>query len=471
MLRLELTRGEGRLADQAVSRITEMIQSGSLPTGHKLPSVRGFAEQNDISKSTAVTVYDRLVASGLVSSRSKVGFFVASRTAPLELADASEPCEREVDPLWMMRQALKDDPSMLKPGCGWLPDDWLDGDSIRRSLRKISRSADAQLVGYGQPLGFAPLRHQLQIVLASREIAAVPSQIMLTDSVSQAIDLIVRFLVKPGETVFVDDPGYFNLLNNLRVQRTNIVGIPYTRTGPDLEAFAAAAERERPALYITNSALHNPSGATLSPATAHQLLKLAEQYDIPILEDDIYADFEETPSARLATLDQLDRVIHVGSFSKIMSAACRCGWIACRQDWLEGLRDLKLAIAVTSNELSAQLVHNVLQDGGYRRYVAGVRERLGRTSIVVRRQIEQTGLKLWTEPAGGIFLWAKLPKGVDATEIARQTAREGIALAPGNVFSVSRSASEYLRFNIAQSRNQKIYENLARAIDEYKIPA
>lgn len=466
MLRLDLQRGKGRLADEAVARISEMIQAGQLAAGHKLPSVRSFAEANAISKSTAVTIYDRLVTSGVVVSKHKVGFFVASVRSPLELADTIDFAEREVDPLWVARQAFMGDQSMLKPGCGWLPDDWLDCDNLRRALRKVSRTPDAQLTNYGSPLGYAPLRSQLELILAGREIAVQSRQIILTDSASQAIDLITRMFVKAGDAVFVDDPGYYMLLSNLRAQRANVIGIPYTRTGPDVEAFARAAEHQRPVLYITNSSLHNPTGATLTASTAHQILKIAEQHDIAILEDDIYADFEETPSSRLATLDQLDRVITIGSFSKTLSAACRCGWIACRKDWLEGLADLKLATSLTSNELSAQLAHAVLKDGSYRRHVAAIRERLRRATVTVSRQIERAGLSLWMEPAGGMFLWARLPAGVDATEVARQASREGIAMAPGNAFSISRSAGEYLRFNIAQSRHERIYDCLARAIDD-----
>ena len=150
-------------------------------------------------------------------------------------------------------------------------------------------------------------------------------------------------MIQPGDTVFVDDPCYFNLLANLRAHRAQVIGIPFHRTGPDLDTFAALAAQHRPVLYITNSALHNPTGSTLTPAVAHRLLKIAETFDIAILEDDIYADFEEQPAPRLAALDQLNRVIYTGSFSKTLSAASRCGWIAARQDWIEGLTDLRMA--------------------------------------------------------------------------------------------------------------------------------
>ena len=155
---------------------------------------------------------------------------------------------------------------------------------------------------------------------------------MLTASGTQAIDLICRLLLKPGDTVLVDDPCYFNFRALLRAHQVRIVGVPYTPTGPDMAAFEASLTAERPRLYITNSALHNPTGATLSPQAAHRLLSAASAHDLTIIEDDIFADFEPEPSSRLAVLDGLNRVIRIGSFSKTLSASdplrlhrCTCG--------------------------------------------------------------------------------------------------------------------------------------------------
>src|SRR5690606_3707414 len=107
---------------------------------------------------------------------------------------------------------------------------------------------------------------------------ASPDQIMLTDSGTQAIDLLCRFLLEPGDTVLVDDPCYFNFHALLRAHRARIVSVPYTPTGPDVDAFASTVEEHRPRLYITNSGIHNPTGATLSPVTAHRVLKIANQF-------------------------------------------------------------------------------------------------------------------------------------------------------------------------------------------------
>lgn len=143
--------------------------------------------------------------------------------------------------------------------------------------------------------------------------------------------------------MLVDDPCYFNFHALLKAHRVNIVGVPYTATGPDIDAFGAALLAHSPRLYITNSGIHNPTGATLSPVTAHRLLKLADNSSLVIVEDDIFGDFENAPAPRLSAFDGLSRVIQIGSFSKTISASIRCGYIAARSDWIESLVDLKIA--------------------------------------------------------------------------------------------------------------------------------
>jgi DNA-binding transcriptional MocR family regulator len=454
----------GTLVEQVVRGIAGLIESRQLPIGRKLPSIRAFASANGISKSTVVEAYDRLIAQGLLISRHKVGFFVAGPRPVLDLTASTPHAERDTDPMWVLRNTLLPNPGLLQPGCGWLPEDWLNGAGLRRALRAVARSPSAQLTRYGHPLGFAPLRAQLQIVLAGRGVEAPPGRIIVTDSTTQAIDLIGRLLLQPGDKVFVDDPGYYNFLANLRVHHVQVIGVPFRQDGPDTETFASLAAEHKPRLYITNATLQNPTGATLAPAVAHRLLKIAEAHDITIIEDDIYADFEEHPTPRLAAMDQLNRVIYTGSFSKTLSAASRCGWIAARQELIEGLTDLRMATIVSNNELAAQVLHQLLTDGNYRKHVEGLRDRLRAASVRVRKQLEARGLSLWTKSKGGMFLWAMLPEGFDSVEIARRAMADGIALAPGNVFSVSCSATRFLRFNVAQSENKRLYDCIGNVL-------
>jgi len=454
------------LIERVMDNIRERIASRTLAPGARLPSIRRFAGEQGVSTSTVVEAYERLVADGVIAARPGSGFYITGKTRPLVLAEAEPRRERAIDPMWIMRQSLEADGTALKPGCGWLPETWMPADAIRRGLRAAARTGGASLVEYGTPLGFPLLRAQLSRRLSDRGIEASPQQILLTDSGTQALDLVCRLLVERGDTVLVDDPCYFNFLGLARAHGARVIGVPLAPSGPDLAAFAAAAAEHRPRLYLTTAGLQNPTGASTAPAVAHGLLKLADAHDVIVVEDDIFADLEPTPAGpRLAALDGLARVVQVGSFSKTLSASVRCGFIATRPDWVEALVDLKLATTFGSGDLSARLIHALLTDGSYRRHVEGLRGKLARALGETARQLDRVGLRLWTEPRGGLFLWAELPEGIDSGEVARRAMADGVVLAPGNAFSVGQTAGRYLRFNVAQSGSARMFEGLKQAIE------
>jgi len=448
------------LVEQVVCYLCESIESKQVLPGTKLPSIREFATASKISKSTVVEAYDRLVALGLISSKSKSGFHVLGRPAVLNIARQGTITERAVDPFWMLRHSLQLPSEFLRPGCGWLPTDYLNGEGIRRALGSVRRESDVTLTEYGHPAGFRNLREQIQRYLAARDIEVGVDQIVLTDSGSQALDLAIRLLVQPGDTVFLDDPCYFNFQASLKAHRVNVVGVPLTPSGPDLIEFEQAIARSRPRLYITNSILHNPTGTSFTPAHAHRILLLARQYDFAIIEDDTFADLNEGHGTRLSSLDQLQRVIYVSSFSKTLSGAVRCGHIAAKPEWIDSLVDLKLATSFGSNELSARLVHKLLIDGTYRKHVEGIRQRLRRASVATRKQIKNCGMRIWGDPEDSLFLWAEASIDCDTSKVAKKALQNNILLAPGSVFSVTKTANRFIRFNTANSQDSRIFEFL-----------
>jgi len=237
------------------------------------------------------------------------------------------------------------------------------------------------------------------------------------------------------------------------------------RSGPDIAAFEAALHAYRPRLYITNSALHNPTGATMSPQTAHRLLSAAAAHDLVIVEDDILVEFEPSPSPRLAVLDGLDRVIRIGSFSKTLSASARCGYVAARADWIDGLVDLQVATSFGGpSPMATELLADVLAGGSYRKHIGELRQRLARSRDQAAQRLASLGIVPWTMPRGGFYLWCRLPDGLDSADIARRCMDEGVILAPGNVFSISQSAAPFLRFNVAQMEGDRVYEALRIAM-------
>ncbi len=437
--------------------------------GARLPSVRAQAQAMKLSVSTVVEAYERLAAEGIISSRPGSGFYVNGPVAPLALAEVGPKLDREIDPLWISRQSLETGVSVLKPGCGWLPASWMYEAGMRRALRALARASTAELTEYSTPLGHPALRQFLVRRMAAIGIDAVPEQIMLTESGTQAIDLICRFFLEPGDTVLVDDPCYFNFHALLKAHRVRAVGVPYTPHGPDIEAFGAALKEHSPRIYITNSGVHNPTGAVLSPVIAHRLLKLADTADLVIVEDDIFADFEIDPAPRLAAFDGFTRVIQISSFSKTVSASLRCGYIAARPDWIESLIDLKLATSFGGGRLAADIVLKALTDSGYRKHMEAIRFRLAEAMEKTIPRLEAIGVKPWLVPRAGMFLWCRLPEGIDATTIARSCLEDDVVLAPGNAFSQSLSASDYLRFNVAQSMNDQIFNVLTRALSKQRV--
>lgn len=451
---------------EVMNAIRARVASRALVAGDRLPSIRSFATTMGVSPSTIVEAYDRLAAEGLIRARPGSGFYVsATALPPLALTKDETQRDRAVDPFWVSRQSLDADDATLKPGCGWLPSDWMPTEALRRACRGLSRAEDAVLTDYGATRGSLALRRILMARFADEGLEVPAEQLLLTMSGTQAIDLVCRFLLRPGDTVVVDDPCYFNFRALLRAHQVKLVSVPYTAQGPDVASFEAVLAAERPRLYVTNSGLHNPTGATLSPQTAHRLLNAAAAYDLSIVEDDIFADFEPEPSARLAALDGLNRVIRIGSFSKTLSASVRCGFIAARADWIEDLVDLQVATGFGGpNALATEIIAGVLTSGFYRKHVEELRRRLVRVRRDVGDRLQRIGITPWLMPRGGFYLWCRLPAGSDSVDVARAALADNIVLAPGNVFSASQTASAFMRFNVTHCRDPKLMPVLQRAL-------
>lgn len=458
-------RGGTRTLD-VMSAIRAKIAGRALLAGDRLPSIRSLATTIGVSPSTVVEAYDRLAAEGLIRARRGSGFYVSPMAAPpLALAAAEPRRDRAVDPFWVSRQSLDTDAAVPKPGCGWLPPDWMPEQALRRATRALARAEASALTNYGSTSGSLALRRLLLARLAEDEIEASINQLMLTGSGTQATDLICRFLLRPADTVLVDDPCYFNFRALLRAHQVRVVSVPYTPSGPDVAHFEQVLAAERPRLYITNSALHNPTGATLSLQTAHRLLTAAAAHELTIVEDDIFGDFEPERSPRLAALDGLNRVIRIGSFSKTLSASVRCGYIAARPDWIEHLVDLQVATSFGGpSPVATEIVAKVLAGGSYRKHMDELRQRLARARREVARKLQALGLEPWLMPRGGFFLWCRLAGGQDATAVARAALEEDVVLAPGNVFSVAQTAQDFLRFNVAHMNDPRMWDVLRRAL-------
>ena len=451
------------LVERIVGWLQNRIEQRLLRPGSRLPSIRQFAERHGVSRFTVVEAYERLVAQGYLESRRGSGFYVRERRAPRASA-AADAVPPVLDVVWLVRAMFQDLPPERMPGSGLLPPDWLDERLLGRGVRAVARRDSKPLLGYGEPQGYAPLRSQLQIKLAEIEIAAAPDQLVLTAGVTQAIDLLARHFLRPDDVVLVDDPGWFLMFGMFAALGARPIGVPRLVDGPDLAVLETLLRDHRPPLYVTTSVLHNPTGASWTAAKAFQVLQLAEQYGVTLVEDDIYADFCATPATRLAAIDQLRRVVYVGGFSKTVAANLRVGFIAAERELARALADRKLLAALTTPELGERVMHQVLAEGHYRKHVERLRARLAARRGPVLAQLERLGLRLFTDPRGGMFAW--MDAGRDSNVLAARAYEQRWLLAPGSLFSPGQLPSSWLRFNLASSSHPDLPRFLEETLAE-----
>lgn len=354
-----------------------------------------------------------------------------------------------IDVVWLLRNMLQTASAEKGPGLGYLPSRWLDGELLTGALRALGRQSGAQLLSFGTAQGFLPLRQQLQTRLEEFEIGAAPEQIVLVSGITQAIDLIARIYVQPGDAVIVGDPAWFQMFGRFAAQGAQLVGMPYTPDGPDLDALETLVQMWRPKMLVINSLLQNPTGTSLTAAQAFRILRLAEAYDFVVVEDDVYGDLcaPGHSATRLASLDQLKRVIYLGSFSKTLSPNLRVGFAACGLEVAKALTDQKVLVGMTTPELNERVLYKVLTEGHYRRHVERLRTRLDGVRDKTGRMLEKAGLTLFTMPAAGMFLWANT--GVDSDALAAAAHERGFLLTPGSLFSPQQSPTTWMRFNVA----------------------
>lgn len=459
-------RDAAGLTQQVMQAIRQRVHQRILQAGERLPSIRSLAQTMQVSPSTVVEAYERLVAEGLIRARPGSGFYVNHAVSASHLLLPEAPAaERDIDPFWVSRQSLDRATQSLLPGCGWLPPDWMPETALRSALRKVARSDTLNLTDYGHSLGNQALRRSILTRLSQEGMTLSQEHVLLTSSATQAIDLICRLLLRPGDTVILDDPCYFNFRALLRAHQVNVVGLRVTSDGADLAQFRELLEQSRPRLYITNSGLQNPTGISPKPHNLHQILSLSAHSDLLIIEDDIFSDLETERGARLANLDGLQRVLRIGSFSKTISASVRCGYVAAHPEWIEKLRDLQVATQFGgASPLACEILSAVLDGGSYRKHLSELHLKLSKARRECLSRLQKLDITPWHVPEAGFFLWCRLPAGCDAAWLARQALAHQIVLAPGNVFSVSQTAAEFMRFNVTQTTHPLVFATLKQLL-------
>lgn len=338
-------------------------------------------------------------------------------------------------------------------------------DELLKAVRGTLRDASLRMGEYGVAAGYPPLREALRVKLTAIGIEVPVEQIVTTANTVQAIDMLMRLLIKPGDTVLLDDPCYFTMHTNLALHGAKVVTVHRGVEGMDLEAFERTVIAHRPVLYMTNNSLHNPTGHSFSPAQVYRLLELSHRYGFHIVEDDLYCDLQQRGTPRLAA-GGLDNVSYVSGFSKTLTANSRVSYAVLSPPLAARMIGLKMAAGGMTSELAEQIVCNMLSDGSYAKHTRRTVDRLYDSSNRVTRWLEEAGCSVSSLPHEGLFIWTRLPDGYHAETLARKGLEIDLVLAPGTLLSKAPDAGQHLRFNVAHSDSSQVRERFFRLLDK-----
>ena len=480
------------LTEQLSARFGERIRNRLLAPGARLPSVRQCAQQHGVSPSTVVAAYDQLLAQGLVEARKNRGFFVremvpALAGPPLEDggADAapagSAPSHWSTTHWFTTRGAARGAPPVNatalirgmfhkisdkpQPGMGVFPADWLESTFMPAAVRKVTGTRALQdfSLQYGEPLGDAGLRRTLSKKLATLNVQAAPEQIITTVGATHALDIVSRTLLRPGDPVMVEEPGWAVEFARLAALGMHILPVPRRADGPDLEVMARYCEVHQPKLYVSVSVFHNPTGYCLSPGSAHRILQLANRYGFHVVEDDTYSHIAPEHATRLTALDGLQRTIYVSGFAKILAPNWRIGYLAAHPSLIEQLLDTKLLATLTTPALLEKALALCIEQGQLRRHAERIRTRLDAARARSVKLALGAGCSFAAEPVG-LFGWVET--GVDTDALSQRMLDEGYLLAPGALFHAERKPSTLMRINFATTQDAAFWKVFQRVVQK-----
>lgn len=464
------------LTGQLADRFAERIRDRLLAPGARLPSVRECARQQGVSAHTVVAAYDQLLAQGLVEARRQKGFYVRDSAAPAgnapaRMTFAAQPPQAQTvaaDASMLIRGMFYRPSDKPQPGMGVFPPDWLESTFMPAAVRRVTNTKSLQefSLQYGEPAGDSGLRRSLATKLARINVPAGPEQIVTSVGATHALDIVSRTLLRPGDPVMVEEPGWALEFARLQALGMRILPVPRHADGPDLdvmERYCNAGEGHRPKLFVSVSVLHNPTGYSLSPGSAHRVLQLANKHDFHIVEDDTYSHLAPEYATRLCALDGLQRTIYVSGFAKILAPNWRIGFLAASPEMVGRLLETKLIATLTTPSLLERALAWCIDQGQLRRHAERIRLRLdGARGRTVKLALG-AGCTLASEPAG-LFGW--LDTGVDTDVLTQRMLDEGYLIAPGSLFHARRPPTTLMRINFATGQDAAFWRVFTRVRDQ-----
>jgi DNA-binding transcriptional MocR family regulator len=454
---LKLNRTEKIPLYQQIKRsISRLIQDGLLPPGNKLPASRELALSIGVSRNTVVQAYQELEAEGVITSHVGKGAFI-SHYLPFDVSSFREGKQTSISyeglfsstwlrsntgmPAVLEQLAQPQEQQKVLSLATDLPDhELLPLDEFRDCLLSAFRRFKEDLLISGSPQGFEPFLDYLPIILARRNILCNKQNLMVVSGLQQALSLVARLFLDPGDTILLENLTYPGALGVFRSLQVNCIGLPLDTQGLCIDVLKRVLRHRNAKLLYTIPTFHNPTGTTMATERRVRLVDLCREHNLIILEDDYAHDlsFEGRESVPLKAWDSCGGIIHVGSFSESMFPGIRLSWIVASEPIIERLSLLKQSSDLYTNRILQAALLEFCRRGYYERNVKRKRQvyKKRRDRMIETMKYQFPEEIRWQKPNGGLFQWVDIPPRLDALSLLLETRKKGVVFAPDRMFAV-----------------------------------
>jgi DNA-binding transcriptional MocR family regulator len=459
-----------KLYEQFAENIAELIRSGTLKAGEKIPSVRTASRTHNISAATVFQAYYLLERRGLIEARARSGYIVRHNAGTLlaapQLSDNAhaqhEISATDVDVSELVFSVLVSikHPNTIPLGSAFPSPDLFPLPRLARSMNKALREMQPQEIITDMTSGNANLRRQILLRAMSAGNKYSADELIITSGALEALSLALQTVTSPGDMVAIESPAFYASLQVLERLKLKAVEIPvHPSDGIDLDILADTLTRLPIKAIWVMSSYHNPLGASMSDEKKQKFCELIAQHQTPTIEDDVYAElyFGNRQAKPLKSFDQHNLIMYCSSFSKSLAPGYRVGWVAGGK-FTEKIYRLQLMTTISPSVPAQAAIADYLQHGGFDRHLRKLRDTLETQQQQMLQAIEKyfpPNTRV-TQPKGGYFLWAELPTHIDSLQLFKLALAQGISIAPGPIFSASRRFRHCIRLNYGNSWNPKI---------------
>ncbi len=488
------------------SGIRKAIQSGQLADNSRLPTNRELALILKVDRSTVSRAYLELSQSGLIESHVGRGTFVrplsqrnrspnplhgdgrelsndvASGISAMNWSEKFSESSRAALDLIQRQPTGTEQPGVISFAGGIPTEEFYPSEQFQRIVRQLLESDDAsKMFGYSAAEGSPYLRAEVLRHLKRHGIESGDDELLIVSGSQQGIDLVTNVFVDPGDLVVLEDPSYFWAICNFRARQARCLPVSLDNEGIRLDLLESHLARQAAKLIYVMPSYQNPTGATMSLSRRMALIELARKYQVPILEDNFVGDLVYSDSV-LPPLRSLpggkDVVIHQGTFSKALCPGLRLGWLVAPPEVTARLLLAKRTSDLSTNSIAQIILAKYLEEGLYNQHLEHVRlsyrsrrdAMLAALSRYFKNDKELAAQMTWSNPDGGLFIWAKLARGLSTRQFLTFAEMQGVSFSPGDIFFLNGGNSEYIRLCFIQTEESVIEEGikrLARAMRNY----